>query len=302
MRWGRLSVIAAAVAASAIVLPANGAATFRGKPGRIAFSYERSATETFAIESIRPSGSGRKKALVIESAHIPTGPAYSPDGQEIAFQANGNLQIVNADGSGLRTVTSGVYFDRVAFSPSGDRLVFAKQDGPAAGDVDIYTIRTDGTELTRLTEAPRQDREPTWSPDGRLIAFVSHRTGRAHVWLMRRDGSHQRMVDPLNGERMPDFAPNGHELVVSKGVSIMTMRLDGSHKHWLTASPTIAQDPVYSPDGRRVAAVYWTRRRRHNILVMNADGSHKRIIKVRVDGRGTSGMRGISWQPLPTRR
>jgi hypothetical protein len=42
MRWGRLSVIAAAVVvATALVLPAKGTATFRGKPGRIAFSYER---------------------------------------------------------------------------------------------------------------------------------------------------------------------------------------------------------------------------------------------------------------------
>lgn len=303
--WRRLGLISAAIVATA-ALPAPGAANFPGKPGRIAFSYERASTETFTIDSIRPDGSGRKSVLVMSAAHLPSGPAYSANGREMAFQAGGNLDVVNAHGTGLRTVTTGIYSDNVAFSPSGERLVFSKRSGPAARDVDVYTVRIDGTGLTRLTDAPGQDKEVTWSPNGRLIAFMSNRTGNAHVWLMRPDGSHQRMVTPRprDTEAWPDFAPNGRELLVNKGARVVTMRLDGSHRRILSGPPSLLWQAVYSPDGRRIAAIQYSGPH-YNLLVMNADGSHKHVIKTRFfsgpHGHGTSGMRGISWQPLPRR-
>lgn len=286
----------------AIGLPAGGQANFPGRPGVIAFSsLESSATRTFKIETVRPNGRGRKVVLTTSSpSQLPSGPAYSPDGREIAFQTNGNLQVMDADGSGVRTVTTGVFYDEIAFSPDGDRLLFTKE---VEGNLDIYTVRTDGTELTRLTSDPGRDRQPTWSPDGRLIAFVSNRSGSVHVWLMRADGSRQHLLvadrpHRDDGQVTPDFAPDGHRIAVVKGARVLTMRLDGSHQQVLSGRSTILIEPVYSPDGRQIAAIELTPRRHNEILLMNVDGSRKHTIKTHVTARGTSGMYGIAWQPL----
>ena len=295
-------MVVLAIVSIAIGLPAGGQANFPGRSGLIAFSsLQASAGRTFKIETVRPNGRGRRGILTTSSpSQLPSGPAYSPDGRQIAFQTNGELQVMDADGSNVHAVTTGVFYDDVAFSPGGDRLLFTRQ---AEGNVDVYTVRTDGSELTRLTSDPGRDRQATWSPNGRLIAFVSNRSGSAHVWLMRADGSGQHLLvadrpHRDDGQVTPDFAPDGHRIAVVKGARVLTMRLDGSHQQVLSSRSTILIEPVYSPDGRQIAAIERTPRRRNEILIMNVDGSRKHTIKTHVDAHGTSGMFGIAWQPL----
>jgi Tol biopolymer transport system component len=120
---------------------------------------------------------------------------------------------------------------------------------------------------------------------------------------MRADGSGQHLlVADLphhdDGQVSPDFSPDGHRIAVVKGARLLTMRLDGSHRQVLSGRSTILIEPAYSPDGRCIAAIRLSRRRLAEIMVMNVDGSHKRTIKTHVYARGTSGMFGISWQPL----
>ena len=56
---------------------------------------------------------------------------------------------------------------------------------------DIYIINIDGSGLQRLTNDPANDGLPTWSPDGRSIAFVSDRGGAWAIWVMNADGTGQ---------------------------------------------------------------------------------------------------------------
>lgn len=60
------------------------------------------------------------------------------------------------------------------WSPTGDLIAFTSHRD---GDYEIYTIRPDGTGLTRLTSSPSHDAHPAWSPDGQWITFSSARGG-----------------------------------------------------------------------------------------------------------------------------
>lgn len=294
-----LGAVVVAVVGVAALGVAVGSASFPGRSGRIGFSTLRAKDGAFRIESVRAGGTGRRRMLSTTStAHLPSGPAYSPDGHQIAFEADGELRVMNANGSGVRTVTSGAFPDSISFSPDGEHLAFT---GRAGGSLDIFTVRTDGSELTRLTEDSGQDRQPAWSPNGKLIAFVSNRWNGPHVWLMRADGSGQRLLvaRPKDGQVTPDFAPNGRRIAVVKGARVLTMSLDGTHRKVLSGRGTILTQPVYSPDGRSIAAIERHRHGPDDILVMNADGSHRRTIGTHVSSRSFGGIYGLGWQPLP---
>lgn len=62
------------------------------------------------------------------------------------------------------------------------------------GNLEIYTMNPDGSDLVRLTREPARDVGPRWSPDGQQILFLSERNGAMEPWVMNRDGSRQRRV------------------------------------------------------------------------------------------------------------
>src|SRR5262249_46095477 len=116
-------------------------------------------------------------------------PAWSPDGRQIAAVTTAQtLRIFDADGRNPRQVTRqpGTYLLQADWSPHGERIAFTSDRD---GNCEIYTIRADGTELTRVTRHPAIDRCPKWSPDGRWIAFTSNRDGNNEVYLVRPDGT-----------------------------------------------------------------------------------------------------------------
>jgi dipeptidyl aminopeptidase/acylaminoacyl peptidase len=86
-----------------------------------------------------------------------------------------------------------------AFAPDGYHIAFIWQEN---GQDNLYTITRDGTEVKRLTRLPNQDwstwewiKQPTWSPDGKQIAFWSNKaTGTRQIWVINADGSHLHRV------------------------------------------------------------------------------------------------------------
>jgi hypothetical protein len=121
-------------------------------------------------------------------------PTWSPDGQQIAVKVcrpECGLWIVNPDDSNPRQLTGEGSDGLPAWSPDGQKIAFSRD---VDGNVDIFVINVDGTDLQRLTTAPGHDSVPAWSPDGRQIAFRSTRNDLWQIFLMNADGSNQRLI------------------------------------------------------------------------------------------------------------
>jgi TolB protein len=119
-------------------------------------------------------GTGVKRLSNYEVANLAL--AWSPDGDQIAFVGLDNsynfyLDVMNADGSHLTPVISPETLDYFVFSPDGKWIAYSKRK---KGNDDIYAVNTAGTTQINLTNnASANDSHPTFSPDGKKMAFES---------------------------------------------------------------------------------------------------------------------------------
>ena len=98
------------------------------------------------------------------------------------------------------------------FDLHGRKLVVSAA-GPSDRGWEIYGLDVDGSGLRRLTENRVYDTEPQWSPDGRRIAFTSHRDGNAEIYVMNADGTGQtNLTRSPASEENPGWVPAGSRL------------------------------------------------------------------------------------------
>jgi TolB protein len=171
-------------------------------------------------------------------------PAWSPDGQQLAFMSSINgdpaIYLANADGTHLRRVTFGA---GVATSPvwnpkTGKQLAFVSD---RAGDPALYVSDADGSNAQKI-DLPDMGYviDPSWSPNGQLLAFSWRRpSGNYDIYVMDII-SHQLVEltkDEARNER-PSWAPDGRHLVFESTRTgtrqIWTMLADGSQPRQLT--------------------------------------------------------------------
>jgi TolB protein len=136
-------------------------------------------------------------------------PNWSLSGGFIAYDTCENNKCgifrINTDGGGKRQLTSDGG-GGAAVSPNGAKIAFYSS---ADGDPEIYVMKADGTGLKQLTKNRGNDALPAWSPDGKVIYYLSDQNGAGWaVMVMNADGSNQRKVvntsagnDPNRGWR-----------------------------------------------------------------------------------------------------
>jgi len=274
MRTRRTVLFVAAVTAA--VGASTAYATFPGGVGRIVFPMGGGNVELY---SARPDGTDSQQLTTAPGFN--GCPSYSRDGAQIAFCSNRTgtyrIWLMKADGSDQRQLATGPYEALFPRFQRDGRSVFFNADTRSPAGEDIYVGAVSGGKATRLTGAPGDDEYPAVSPDGKTIAFVSHRIqGKGQVWLMdSRDGKHQRALThgaPAKDE-LPDWSPDGKQIVYQAGADIWLMNADGSAQRNLTRGRFgLPFGPVWSPDGTKIAFVGRAGLTKQ-VYVMNADGT-----------------------------
>jgi TolB protein len=205
------------------------------------------------------SGGGAESAITVLGNDAP---AWSPDGERIAFTAFrhglGEIYAMRVDGTGERRLTRNpAHDDHAAWSPDGRRIAFVSM---RAGNAEIYVMNADGSRLSRLTRDARTDYLPSWSPDGTQLVWRSDRDGNAEIYVMNADGSDQRrLTNEPRADTAPDWGRNGQIVFASNRAgnpfNIYVMNDDGSNVRRVTTSQQNHDQPNWSPDGSEIVFV-----------------------------------------------
>lgn len=203
-------------------------------------------------------------------------PVISPDGQQIAFAAVGDIWVMPVGGGTPANVTRDAALDTdPAWSPDGNSLVYSSDKDSAHLQLWIRDMRTG--QSRKVTDLDTQPQGATWSPDGTRIVFFNV-DGMWRVAPMSvldvASGRVTQIHDTLPQPGTPTWSPDGRRVAIA-GVAplsvrfregtnqVLTFAADGSGgDRWFAPVPLLAIDsrggggPVWSPDGTKMAAIY----------------------------------------------
>ena len=143
---------------------------------------------------------------------------------------------------------------------TGERGVFSTRMAYVTKAGSRYTLRitdADGEGGQIALASPMPIISPSWSPDGRELAYVSFETSKAVVWVQELATGKRRQVANFRGSNSaPAFSPDGSQLAVTLsregGSQLFLMNRDGSNVRRLTQTFAIDTEPDFSPDGKSI--------------------------------------------------
>jgi len=224
-------------------------------------------------------------ASVTALAGCGSGGSTSPD---IAFMSSRSgyyaIFVMSADGKGERQLTDregappegeSVFWQiDPAWSPDATKIAFASA---RTGSPHVYVMHADGTGTKQLTSGKGNDTHPTWSPDGKSIAFVRDED----IYAMSSDGANPHRISDINAQESdPAWSPDGTWIAYIKRTpgtpvqNLWLMRSDGTERHALTRQSNRAFTPAWSPDSKRI------------VFAMNRDAERIELFTIGVDGKG----------------
>jgi len=205
----------------------------------------------------------------------------------MTYETGGDIYVGDPVTGTNRLVVGGADDDHdPGFSPDGTLIAFARSTD--ASSAELFTVRTDGTDLKRLTTAPIESIAwSIWTPDSRHIALSHAVAGSGLLETFDLDGHVQAIAAGYDIKSFQYRPPMGRELLFradKDGVSgLFVMDASGANIHPIRTSTTSGNDldlgnPVYSSDGRRIFFQSAVQVSPDNgccqLWVMDADGSN----------------------------
>jgi Tol biopolymer transport system component len=260
--------------------------------GKIAFSFWNLGREVYEIQIIHADGTG---GYILTEDSV-SEPAFSPDGQRIAFRSwEGHRGIAhrNLDGRDQQVVSYNHEDSWPDWSPDGQYIVYASQK-EADRTWRLYVADALGHENQVLKHKDGQvvyGEDPAWSPDGSKIVYRGHdaRMDNRGLYVINNDGSNARQLTDDPSDTSPDWSPRGDQVVFMShrngNWDLYVMRGDGSGLKPLTTDTSNEGLPCWSPDGDRIAFIS-DRGGQWGLYTMAADGGDIQLVHL-IDGTYT---------------
>jgi TolB protein len=168
----------------------NTGASFSPDGSKIAVTLSKDGNPEIYVIS---ASDGKVLTRITSNKAIDTSPAWSPDGGQIAFvsdrEGGPQIFVVSASGGAAKRVSfNGSYNTTPTWSPAkgASVLAYTTRDG---GKYDIVTLDLATKKMTRITQGEGSNEEPSFSPNGRVIAFASTRSGGSGIYIANADGT-----------------------------------------------------------------------------------------------------------------
>ena len=163
---------------------------------------------------------------------------WSPDGSRLAFSSQGDIYISNANGKGLKRLTSGYHIDvSPTWSPDGSSIAFVSD---RTGNPQIFVMGASGGNPRQITSGG-YNTDPAWSPNPRVnkIAYVNVTGSQANIFTVNPDGSEvNQLTSGTRRNETPSWSPDGHFITFSSNRNVTNdiyiMYLNGENQQRLT--------------------------------------------------------------------
>ncbi len=258
----------------------------------IAFRSERDGGGIFVM-----GRTGEAARRITRGGYKPT---WSPEGTQIAYatenvefnpqnsESKSELWIADAQSGKTRHIVEAVDATMPSWSPHGQRIAYFQRLGEVAGG-HIWTVPVTGGggEPAQLTSGKARDWNPTWSPDGRSLYFVSDRGGSMNLWRVRVDEAAGRalaepepITTPATSLAHISLSADGRHIAYSSVLvttNVQRASFDPvrgavvGEPTWLTHGSRRWANPAPSPDGQQVV-FYSLVEPEGDLYVMRADG------------------------------
>ena len=213
-----------------------------------------------------------RQLTIISCLLLFTGASFSIDAK-IVFTTDGDIYVMNDDGTGRRRLTKSTTETHryPRWSPDGTKIAFTRymDKENIQFTSELFIMNADGTDPQRLTDNKVADIDSSWSPNGQRIAYTSVQNGVYQVYIVEvstRAVTQLTGIDDETVSTSPDWSPDGTQIAFERFIpiggiaskTIYVMSADGQHQRpilpdpLLNGPPTFRFFPRWSTDGQRI--------------------------------------------------